>query len=120
MDQAKQAVSIGETVKYFVNRPNVQTGENFFFGGEGVVTALFLNPDKRLMVQVKDGEKLVNVEAAMINASEETQNDYRAMVEAVDALSKEGNEALRKVADSYNAQVQEAFNSVLGVPVVIE
>lgn len=113
-------VEIGQHVQYFINRPNVETGENNFIDGNGTVTALFLNPDKRRMVQVKDGANMVNVELACVDASEETKAAYMGMVETVDALTKEGNEAVRKVADGFNESVQMAYNIVLGVPVDVK
>ena len=118
-EQITAEIAIGQTVKYIRNKPDVKSGANEYEEGEGVVTAFFLNPDKRLMAQIKVGENLVNVDLACVDPSESAKAEFKEMVEAVDALTSEGNAAVKVIVDDYNARVQAAYTAFLGEPVSI-
>jgi len=83
--------------------------------GSGKVQAIFIgNPDKKLLVQVKDGDSAWNVDLAMVNYTPEKLEEYRAAVSEVQALTDEGNEIVRKTIDEFNAKVAAVYVRVLG------
>lgn len=88
--------------------------------GEGIVKAILVDPRGRLTVQVKDGENVYNVDFATINADEGFADEYAKTIDAVAALTKEGNELVKKTVDGYNAQVDALYNELLGCPVALE
>ena len=90
------------------------------FTGEGVVIALFLNPDKRPMAQVKATDNQVwNVDLITINYTPETLEAYKSLVTEVQAMTDEGNNLVKSTIDDYNGRVGAAYAAVLGEPLDI-
>ena len=85
------------------------------FTGSGTVQAIFIgNPDRRAMVQVKEGGNAWNVDAAMINYTPEKLEEYRAAVAEVQSLTDEGNGKVREIIEDYNQRVAAVYVRVLG------
>ena len=83
--------------------------------GSGKVQAIFVGmPDRRLMVQVKEGDAAWNVDFAMIDHTPEELESYRAAVSQVQAITEEGNEKVRAIVAEYNAKVQDVYTETLG------
>ncbi len=87
--------------------------------GQGVVLALFLNPDKRPMVQVRDGQNAWNCDLVTINATPEQVEAYGLAIGQVQALTVEGNDLVKATVSDYNARVQEIYDNALGKPLEI-
>lgn len=111
-----EQANIGAKVKYIRNVPDVETKENTYKEGEGVVVAVFLNPDRRPMVQIKEGDSTFNVDVACINPSEDDKERFKAMTEKVDAIAAEGNQKIKDIGVEYNNRVQAEYTAFLGYP----
>ena len=85
--------------------------------GFGTVTAVLLDPRGRVMVQVKDKQNTYNVDIMTINQDEAFHKKYTKAIEDVQRISKEGNDAIAKVAAEYNEQVDAIYNALLGDPI---
>lgn len=103
---------IGTFVKYIR-----ADAEGKIHQGEGQVRAIFLNPDRRQMVQVADGSNVWNVDLAVLNPTPETVKAYEELIVEVRVLTDEGNELVKKTVEEYNAKVEAAYLRVLGSPV---
>lgn len=110
---------IGQTVNYYRNLADTQTGENNYVEGRGVIISAFLNADKRPMVGIEDGDKRINVDVAMINPSDEAKQAYRDMCEMVDKLVKEHDEKAAEMQKDYNRMIEAAYEAVLGAEIVL-
>ena len=106
---------IGETVSFL--RADEQGAVT---AGNGIVQAIHLDPRKRIMVLVKEGDEAHNVDIMTINWTEDTREDYEKCLVVVAELTSEGNELVRKTVDAYNVRVKDTYNGVLGHPVEIE
>lgn len=84
------------------------------YDGEGKVMAIFIGPDKRLMVQVRDLSNAWNVDLAAINPDADFRARYADAIFEVQRLTKEGNELVKKTVDEFNAKVEDAYRPVLG------
>ena len=104
--------ALNSTVKYI--RQDYTTKE--MVNGEGTVTALFLDPQNRILVAVKDGENKYNVDLAAINPNAEFGDKYKNMLDEVKKVSKEGNGKSQAIVDDYNAMVEALYSEVLGSP----
>jgi hypothetical protein len=102
--------NVGDYVNYWAN-----DSENKLQPASGNVTAIFLNPDNRLLVQVRSGEgKAVNVDYCLINASEDEAKAYRAAVAEADAIGMDGNAEVKALVDNYNERVQRHYDETIG------
>lgn len=117
MPRALISTLIGQTVTYYRCKPATETTEKTFIDGRGVAIAVFLNPDLRPMVQVKDGADVFNIDAAMINSTELARDKYRAMTDMVDKLQTEFNEKQADLVADYNNLIEAAYTSGIGEPV---
>lgn len=90
------------------------------FTGAGVVQAIFIDPRRRLMVQIKDGENAYNVDFATINKDKDFEKEYKAAIKEVAKITKEGNELVQKTVSSYNAEVDSVYDKVLGAPIHLD
>lgn len=106
---------IGSEVTYIRSTPEGEVME-----GVGIACAIFLDPRSRLMVQVRDGGNTYNVDFVTINRDEAFFADYAKAIKSVADITAEGNELVTKTVTSYNAQVDEVYNSVLGEPIHVE
>lgn len=89
--------------------------------GQGMVMAIFVGqPDRKLMVQVKEAGAAYNVDLAMIDHTPEELETYRAAVAEVQKLTDEGNAKVREIVAEFNAKVEEVYIRVLGEPVNVE
>lgn len=88
--------------------------------GEGIVQAVFLDPNRRVMVQVKDGEHAFNVDIFGINWTQATFNAYVDIIKNVVTVTEEGNELVKKTVSEYNEKVEALYNDAFGKPVEIE
>lgn len=86
--------------------------------GSGIVKAVFLDSDSRVVVQVKDGDNVYNIHLACINASDEFRSKYEAMEAQVKALSEAGNAEVRATVAKFNADIEALKTALLGSPAV--
>lgn len=111
MDTA-QYPRIGSYVKYL--RAD-ETGK--IFTGSGNVRGIFLDPNDRVMVQVKDKDQAYNVDLYGINPTKASRASYKNLIDQVQEITKEGNVLVQKTVESYNTQVMTAYTELLGAPI---
>ena len=90
---------LGSTVSY------TRVDGSSTVSGSGVVKAISLSPDDRVMVLV-DGH---NVDIATINASPETVQAYATLISEVDRVSQEGNAKIKELVEQYNGMVAALY-----------
>lgn len=105
----KEYPKIGQSVAYARADEKGQVHQ-----GKGKVSAIFVGVDKRLMVQVRDGENAWNVDLAMIDPSPDQVDRYSAAIVEVQRLTDEGNAKVKATVDAFNADVEAVYKSVLG------
>lgn len=86
--------------------------------GSGIVKAIFLDSDSRVVVQVKDGDNVYNIHLACLNASDEFRAQYEALEVQVKALSEAGNAEVRATVAKFNADIESLKTALLGSPAV--
>lgn len=96
---------LGSTVSY------IRVDGTNTIPGTGVVKAISLSPDGRVVVLVDS----YNVDLATINATPDVAQAYATLIAEVDRVSKEGNDKIKAVASEYNAIVERLFNDFDGV-----
>lgn len=97
-------------------------GDGKTYEGEGIVRAIYIDPNLRVMVQVAevtDPSKVFGVDLTMVNPSEENKAAYRDLIAEVQALTNEGNDIVRKTIEDYNGRVQSAYDRVLGAGITL-
>lgn len=111
--------ALGSRVSFV--RQGVGTG---IIEGEGIVMGIVLDISKRVMVSVEtdevheSGQKTRrNVHVSSLFPSDEYKAAFKASLDAVEALSQEGNGKAGEIVAEYNRRVDEAQQPVLGVPV---
>ena len=85
--------------------------------GNGIVQAVFLDPNKRIQAQVRDGEEAWNVDLFCINPNDDTRKAYAKLIKEVQGLTDEGNKLVQKTVSEYNDKVKAAYDAVIGEPV---
>ena len=95
------------------------TPEGEIIEGVGIVKAIFLDPRKRLMVQVVDIDTAAswNVDFIGINYADDMHEKYARVIEGVTDITLEGNKLVQETVKGYNEQVEELYTSVLGAPI---
>lgn len=117
--KTKEYPELGAKVKYLRADENGK-----MFEGKGNVQAIFLDPNKRVMVQVldrsADQDQVFNVDLMGIDYTGKTKVAYKKLIEAVQAKTQEGNEKAREIVKQYNDEVDALYSAELGAPVVLE
>ena len=90
-----------------------------FKSGRGIVRSLHLNMDKRIMVQVADGEAVYNIDAVCVNCSDATKQSYKDMVVGVQAVADSSQKKAQAIVDEGTKAVEELYTATLGEPVTI-
>jgi len=89
--------------------------------GSAVVRSIFLSPDDRLMVQVKDREdNAFNVDLVCINPSRGLVKKYEDMMVEVSRISSESNDAIKDMVEGFNETIDDIYNNTIGNPIKIE
>ena len=115
MTDPKNYPEIGKGAKYIRADEDGNIAKGF-----GIVQAIFLDPNKRLMVQIKDGENAWNVDFYGINYTDEVAQGYADLIERVQKITEEGNNLVKETVERYNDAVAEAYTTVLGAPIKAE
>lgn len=87
---------------------------------EGIIKGIFLSPENRVLVNIKDGDSSYNVDYNAVNYTEEFENVYNDVLIKVKKVSKEGNDKVQELVSEYNDLVDEMYNTILGEPVEVE
>jgi mevalonate kinase len=105
---------IGKSVKYLRadDKGNI-------FRGFGIVRAIFLDPNDRVQVQVRDGDNAWNIDFFCINPTDETLQEYQEMIADVQRLTDEGNALVKEIVEKYNDLVKQAYDVIIGEPVEV-
>ena len=90
---------LGSTVTY------IRVDGSTTIHGNGMVKAITLSPDNRVVVLV-DGH---NVDLSTINATPETVQAYATLIAEVDRVSKEGNAKIKELVEQYNGMVAALY-----------
>lgn len=90
------------------------------FDGEGNVCAIYLDPNKRVMVQVKDGDNAYNVDFFGLNPTADTRKAYEKVIKEVTKITESGNKLVEKTVSEHNDKVSDAYTATLGAPVTME
>lgn len=120
----KNYPKIGETIKFV--RHDVERDE--IVQGEGVVQAIVLDPDKRVVVHVRaeqgevdgdeaqtlDGFVYYTIEFACINPNEKMVEAFTKMVRDVKLMSEQANEKIQAIVEEDNAKIDAIRSKVLG------
>lgn len=94
-----QYPKLGSTVTY------IRVDGSSAVSGSGLVKAISLSPDDRVMVLV-DGH---NVDLATINATPENAQAYATLIDEVDRISTEGNAKIKELVEQYNGMVAALY-----------
>ncbi|MCK5605237.1 hypothetical protein KAR91_25320 [Candidatus Pacearchaeota archaeon] len=113
----QEYVKIGSTVKYLRHDTELTVHK-----GSGVVRAIFVDQDDRLMVQVLEGgdkQSARNVHYATLceEHSDEAVKKYDELLKNIRTTSDEGDALVTEVVDKYNGQVQDLTTGLFGEPV---
>ena len=111
---SREYPEIGEKIKYIRCDKDGNMEE-----GYGVVRSIFLDPNDRPMVQVKDGQEAYNIDLYGVNPGEGARETYQKLIETVREIEAEGNALVKETVDRYNQSVSDAYSSVLGKPVKV-
>ena len=114
--------ALGAKVKYIRT-----TDEGKILDGVGHVQAIFLDPNKRIMAQVKDipiakdvERQVYNIDFYGINPNDQVKKEYGKLIKDIQATTLEGNKLAKEVVDQYNEKVEQQYSSLLGAPVEFE
>lgn len=92
--------------------------------GEGHVKNIFLDPDKRLNVQlevmVADEPHVYNIDVNCLNPTADFIMLFEAAIKKVDELTIEGNEKVQAVVKDYEQLIKDTYSGILGNPVEFE
>lgn len=89
----------------------------------GIVRAIFVDQNDRLMVQVKVGENAYNVNYSMVfdldsnEKGKEKLAQYKKLLKDIRDTSDTGDCLVDKIVAEYNGKVQDITTAVLGAPV---
>lgn len=105
---------IGDTVNY------IREHKDGVSEGTATLTGIGLNPDKRVIVLLREGDKAFNTFEACVNPSPEFCEKFRVMVAEVEILAKEGNALLKSIAAGYDEKLAAKRDALLGEPLKID
>ena len=108
---------LGETINFIRTDVEKQKAVE----GSGMVQAILLDPSNRRMVQVKcDDGKVWNIDLFAVNPSATKIRIYKKMVDDINTITKEGNEAVQRAVTEYTKKVDDIYNAVLGEAVELK
>lgn len=110
--------TLGDSVNYIRQRGGA------VLEGQGVVRGLVLDHTGRRVAAIHDssqprGHEVFNVDVLAVNPSPEFKAKFRELVAKIMALSEEGNKAAAAAVEKYNAQIDAAYNALLGEPLSV-
>jgi len=113
--ETQEYIKIGTQVKYLRH-----DGELKVYQEKGIVRALFIDPDGRLMAQVKNGDNAYNVHYSTLDYKQPMIKVYKDLLQDIRSTSGEGDKLVQEIVDKYNEEVQNMTSSLLGKPLDIE
>lgn len=103
------------------------TDEQKVLEGKGHIQAIFLDPNKRIMAQVREeaisndvDAKVWNIDLKCVEPSTETKKAYVELVKEIKDITEKGNTEAQKVVASFNEEIEEKYSALLGEPVELE
>ena len=105
---------IGSRVKYLRHDTDLEVHEEV-----GIVRAIFMDQDNRLMVQVKNGENAHNVHYTSVNYNLSLVKDYKDLLQDIRSTSSEGDTLVDEIVQRYNKTVQAVTTNLLGEPIEV-
>lgn len=103
---------LNSSIKYI--RQDYETKK--IVSGEGIVKGIFLDPNNRVLVSVKDEENKYNIDLAAVNPTKEFTKLYKEKLKEITEISKEGNDKAQATVDEYNKLVDKIYDDLLGKP----
>lgn len=110
--EEKISVLLGEKVTY-IRHSNEGVSE-----GSGVCKGIGLDPDKRVIVLITDGDKSFNTYISCVNPDDAFRKRYKKHCAEIEALSKTGNTQAKEVVERFNTMIEHNRTDVLGPPLV--
>jgi|GEM_PF-3791000 len=104
---------LGQKVNYI----RVEAATNEVVSGSGVIWAKLIDLRGRAAYQVKDGDKLWNLEPQAIDGTEEENAAYVAHHTRVTDFVKEFSERNQKHVDEANAAIEAMHTEFFGEPI---
>lgn len=80
--------------------------------GYGIVQAIFIDPMKKICVQVKQPQGAYNVDLGMVNYSSEELEAYKKVCAEVAEMTETGNAEVRALVDKLNSSIEEKHKSL--------
>lgn len=105
---------IGSEVKYLRHDTELKV-----FQERGIVRAIFIDPNDRLMAQVKNGDNAYNVHYSTLNYEQSMVKPYKDLLQDIRGTSDEGDLLVQEIVDQYNLKVQIFTTALLGEPLVL-
>jgi len=103
--------ALGQQVRYVrINHENVVEK------GVGRVVAALLDHTKRPVYQLKDGDKVFNIDEMAIDADEAQEAAYQEHYFSIRKYTEEANAAIRVLTEEANAEIEKRHTAVLGAP----
>lgn len=109
--QISSYVKINSEIKYLRHDTELKVYEE-----TGIVRAIFLDPDNRLMAQVKNGDNAYNVHYCTLNYDKDMVKQYKDLLQVIRSVSDEGDLKVSETVKEYNNKVQEHTSFLLGEP----
>ena len=110
-------MNLGDKVTYI--RQHMKDDAPTVSEGEGTIIGIGLDPDNRAIVLLKDGDERFNALMGCLNRDKEFHDAFRAAMTEIEAISKEGNEAVKVLAGTYNDRVCVIYDTLVGKPLDI-
>lgn len=111
----KEYFKIGSQVNYLRHDNKLEVFEE-----SGTLRAIFLNPDGRLMAQVKNGEEAYNVHYATLFHGGEMIKEYKDLLQDIRSTAGEGDDKASEVVAEYAKLVDGLTTALMGEVVEIE
>lgn len=113
----QEYIKIGSEIKYMRHDNDLIVHKE-----SGIVRAIFVDQQNRLMVQVKRGENAYNVHYSTLcdEHSDESAKKYGELLQNIRTTSDEGDALVQDIVEQYNGQVQNLTTAALGEPIEFE
>jgi len=104
-------MNIGDTVTY------CRFNQDGFSEGSAVLRGIGLDGAGHLIALLKEGESSFNAFHACLNRDKAFHEHFKAEIERIQEVGKEGNAKAKAIVDEYNARTAEMYNALVGNPI---
>lgn len=102
---------IGSEVKYLRHDTDLEVFEEV-----GIVRAIFIGVDDRLMAQMKSGDDAHNVHYITLGYEQSLIKEYKDLLQDIRSTSDDGDLLVEDIVDEYNGRVQDMTTALMGEP----